>query len=136
MATAQERSDSSVIDSNSSMFRTYTVTIKPVYTPFKGNLTILSNVLTQLCNRISALSCQMVYEDKNSNNVHCHALIECPFIASKKDIAQSFFGYHIHMDIIRFKSQDDIKHYWKQYTSKQMTSDSEKFHHKYGNGFL
>jgi len=135
MATAQERSDSSVIDNNS-IFRTYTVTIKPVYTPFKGNLAILSNVLTQLCNRISALSCQMVYEDKNSNNVHCHALIECPLITSKKAIAQSFFGYHIHMNIIRFKSQEDIKSYWLQYTQKEMTSDSEKFYHKFGNGFL
>jgi len=127
-------SESSV--SNNTTFRYYTVTIKPSYGPFKGNLQMLSNVLTQMCNRVSALSCQMVYEDKNSNNVHCHALIECPFITSKKCVAESFFGFHLHMNIIRFNSQDDIKHYWKQYTQKQMSSDSDKFHHKFGNGFL
>lgn len=124
----------SLSNSNNSIYRYYTITIKPVYTPFKGDKKNLFSTFINWCKAVKYNSFTYVYEGENTSNLHIHALVECPLIK----VLPCNFGYHIHKQIIRieFNNEEDIKHIWKLYTSKELTSDSAHYHHLYGNMFI
>lgn len=121
---------SQVIDS---IYRVYTVTIKPVYKPFKGDHKRLLTTLLSWNKLVKCNSFKFVYESEGTDNLHLHALVECPLIKTLPYI----FGYHIHKKIVnkQFNNEEDIKRIWHLYVGKEMTSCSERYHHMYGNMF-
>lgn len=120
------------------VYRVYTLTIKPTYTPFKNNAKLLLEALLKYNKVVKTNSFKFVYEGKHNNNLHIHALIECPYIQNKKQVSEVLFGFHLHSKIIRKEDMNDnaINNIWHFYTSKEMTSDSERYHHLYGNMFI
>lgn len=117
-----------------SPYRLYTFTIKGSFKHFKGSFILLYNAFLTYCKLVSYNSFKYVVEDEDTNNIHIHALIECPFIKDKNIIAKKLFGWSTKADIVRFNSTQDIEAIWNMYINKQF-SDSDKFEKTYGNCF-
>lgn len=114
--------------------RKYTFTIKPSYNQYKGNLERLLKNFLEYLGRINTLQYQFSIEYEGTDNVHIHALIECPIIKDKARAAHYAFGYHVQANLIRTKDEDNIVALYKLYMLKEK-SDSERIYSVYGNLF-
>lgn len=114
--------------------RKYTVTFKATLKSNKGSLELLKEMFNNYLTETAGTAEQFEIEDRNTDNVHIHALVSCPLIKSKSDLAKQFPGWHIHQEIIKYRDYDNIIDIWLKYTNKQL-SDSERYLKIYGNMF-
>lgn len=112
----------------------YTYTIKPSKNEFKGNQELLLQNFRTYLALVNGTVIRKVFEDVGTNNVHIHAIINCPVIKNKLWAASKFYGYHIKADYIRFKEEDQVNAIWNLYIHKSL-SDSQKYYLTYGNMF-
>lgn len=113
--------------------RQYTVTIKPVAKHLKGDMYELGLAIKKLIDVTLTTSYDIEYELKGTPSLHCHMLIQCPYIKSKKVISYYLLGYHLHLSIIhKSKNMAEIKDLWYRYIKKEQ-SDAQRFYELYGN---
>lgn len=114
--------------------RRYTVTLRAVKKDYQGNKEYLKNTFAKFLSLVRGEATQTSFEKEGTNALHLHALIRCPLIKDKRLIARDLSGFHIHIEIIKFKDYENIEDIWMKYTNKE-SSDSSRYDLLYGNLF-
>lgn len=112
--------------------RFYTFTLKPTLKSYKGNMTKLNEAFSEVLGILGAQVEHKVYEKVGTDQLHLHALLECPYIPNKMILKKYLLGYHTHLEIVRHGK--DVEQIWKLYTAKER-SDAEQYTEAYGNMF-
>jgi len=117
------------------ILRYYTITLKPNTKSLKGDMKSLRLAYVTLLEVVGGQTEEIQFEQVDTDGLHLHALIKCPFIKSKYYISKSLVGYHLHTKIIKLTAnKEQIKTTWNLYTQKEK-SDSERYHAVFGNMF-
>lgn len=115
--------------------RYYCLTIKPVKREYKGKVELLSDATSLLLDETNGQLMRKSVEKDGTSMVHVHALIYCELIQSKKELSKLFNGYHLHLEMIKVREEDNVRVIWDRYIFKER-STADSYHEQFGNMFL
>jgi len=111
--------------------RRYTLTLKPTKKEYKNDIQLLSDTFDLYLTMVVGSVVYLNIEDRDTDNMHLHALIKCPLIKDKRNISSKLSGWHIKSDLIKVSDECKTHDIWLNYINKSI-SDSCRFNKLYG----